>query len=82
MDESRPRGGVILPVTLVQNGTAGGNNTAGGTLHQPVLGFLVINPLLGGSVCVGMAYVCSHLEKFGKWLIGKVPWCTKGRLVL
>ena len=27
--------------TLVQNVTAGGNGTAGGTLHQLVLGFLV-----------------------------------------
>ena len=27
--------------TLVQNGTAGGNGTAGVTLNQPVLGFLV-----------------------------------------
>ena len=39
-DESLPRGGFIPAETLVLNGTAGDNGT-GGTLHQPVLGFLV-----------------------------------------
>ena len=39
------RGGFILE-TLVQTGTAGDNGTAGETLNQPVLGFLVgLNPL-------------------------------------
>ena len=37
MSCSRPREGFILPETLVQNGTGGGNGTAGGSLHQPVL---------------------------------------------
>ena len=41
-DESRgPRGDFILAETLVQNGTAGNNGTAGGILNQPVLGLLV-----------------------------------------
>ena len=40
-DESRPRGGFIPAETLVQNGTAGDTSTAGGTLSQPALGFLV-----------------------------------------
>ena len=40
-DESRPIGGFIPAESLVQNGTTGGNGTAGGTLHQPVLGFLL-----------------------------------------
>ena len=40
-DESWPREGFIPAETLVQNGTAGDNGTAGGTLHLPVLGFLV-----------------------------------------
>ena len=40
-DESRPRGGFIHAETLVLNGTAGDNSTAGGTLKQPVQGFLV-----------------------------------------
>ena len=45
-DELRPRGGFILAETLVHNGIAGGNGTAGGTLNQPVLGFLLgWNPL-------------------------------------
>ena len=35
------RRGFILAETLVQNATAGDNGTAGGTLIQPVLGFLV-----------------------------------------
>ena len=34
-------GGFIHVETLVLNGTAGDYGTAGGTLHQPVLGFLV-----------------------------------------
>ena len=39
-------GGVIPAETLVLNGTAGDNDTAGGTSNQPVLGFLVgRNPL-------------------------------------
>ena len=33
--------GIIPAETLVQNGTAGDNDTAGGTLNQQVLGFLV-----------------------------------------
>ena len=40
-DESRPSGGFIPAETLVQNGIAGGNGTAGGTVNQPVLGFMV-----------------------------------------
>ena len=40
-DALRPRGGFIPAETLVQNSTAGDNGTAGGTLSQPVLGFLV-----------------------------------------
>ena len=40
-DESRPMGDFIPAETLVQNGTAGDHGTAGGTLTQPVLGFLV-----------------------------------------
>ena len=41
-----PRGGFIPAETLLQNGTAGRNDTAGGTLNQPVLYFLVgLNPL-------------------------------------
>ena len=39
--ESRPMRGFILAETLVLAGTAGDNGTAGGTLHQPVLVFLV-----------------------------------------
>ena len=39
--ESRPMGGFIPAETLVQNGTAGDNGTAGGIKYQPVLGFLV-----------------------------------------
>ena len=39
-DESRPRACFIPAETLVQNGTAGDNDTTGGTLNQPVLGFL------------------------------------------
>ena len=38
-DKSRPMGGFIPAECLVQNGTAGENGTAGGTLNQPVLGF-------------------------------------------
>ena len=41
-DESRgkaPRGDFIPAEPLVQNGTAGGNGTGGGSLYQPVLGF-------------------------------------------
>ena len=41
MEESQPRGGFIPAETPVQNGTAGTNGTAGGTLNQPVLWFLV-----------------------------------------
>ena len=33
--------GFILAETLVLAGTAGDNDTGGGTLYQPVLGFLV-----------------------------------------
>ena len=33
-DESRPRGDIIPAETLIHNGTAGDNGTAGGTLHQ------------------------------------------------
>ena len=40
-EESRLRGGFIPAETLVQNGTAGDNGTAGGILNQLVLGFLV-----------------------------------------
>ena len=41
-DESRPSGGFIPAEILVLfNGTAGDHGTAGGTLNQPVLGFLV-----------------------------------------
>ena len=40
-DESWPIEGFIPAETLVQNGTAGDNATAGGTLNHPVLGFLV-----------------------------------------
>ena len=40
-------GGCILAEKLVLARTAGDNGTAGGTLHQPVLGFLV-KPPLGG----------------------------------
>ena len=42
-DESRPRGDFIPAETLVQKGTAGEYGTTGGTLHQPVLGLLVVN---------------------------------------
>ena len=38
-DESLPSGGFIPAEILVQNGTAGDDGTAGGTLYQPVLGF-------------------------------------------
>ena len=38
---ARRRGGFILAETLVQNGTGGVNGTVGGTVYQPVLGFLV-----------------------------------------
>ena len=41
MNRGGPRAGFLLPESLVQNGTAGDNGTAGGTLNQPVLGFLV-----------------------------------------
>ena len=34
-------GGFILAETQVLAGTAGLNGSAGGTLHQPVLGFLL-----------------------------------------
>ena len=40
-DELRPIGGFILAETIVQNGATGDNGTAGETLNQPVLGFLV-----------------------------------------
>ena len=40
-DESWPSAGFIQAETLVQNGAAGDNSTAGGTLHQPVPGCLV-----------------------------------------
>ena len=40
-DESWPRGGFIPAETLVHNGTAGDNGTAGGTLNQSVIGFLL-----------------------------------------
>ena len=36
-----PMGGFISAETLVLNDTTGDNGTAGGTLNQPVLGFLV-----------------------------------------
>ena len=39
-DEMPPRGGFIHAETLVQNGTAGDNTTAGGTLNQPVQSLL------------------------------------------
>ena len=42
-------GGFIPAENLVQNGTAGDNGTAGGTLNQPVLGFLQgMKPPVGG----------------------------------
>ena len=45
-----PRGGFILVETLVQNGSASDNGTAGGFLNQPVFGFLSgrMKPPLGG----------------------------------
>ena len=47
-DNSRPIGGFIPAESLVLTGTAGDNGTAGGTLNQPVLGFLVgLKPPLG-----------------------------------
>ena len=39
--ESRPWGGFFAAETLFLNGTVGDNGNAGGTLNQPVLGFLV-----------------------------------------
>ena len=41
LDELRPRGGFIPAETLALAGNAGDNGTAGGTLHQPELDFLV-----------------------------------------
>ena len=41
-EESWPRWGFIPAETLVLNGTAGDNGTAGGILNQPVLGFLTV----------------------------------------
>ena len=41
MNRGGGMGGFILAETLVQNGTAGDNGTAGGTSNQPVLGFVV-----------------------------------------
>ena len=43
-DESRSRGGFIPAETLVQNGTAGDNDTASGTLNEPVLGYHAKKP--------------------------------------
>ena len=40
-DESRPREGFIPAEILVHNSTAGDNGTAGGTVDQPVLDYLV-----------------------------------------